>query len=268
MTLPFWKLSATGNDFVVIDHRARQLREEMLPEFAARVCALHTGVGADGLLLLEAEEQADFRMRYWNADGSKATMCGNGARALAWLARQLHLWEKQGTFIADDGQHETFEQEDILGVTLNVQPESETIQLESDQVGWHLNTGVPHLVIFSKDVQSEPVVELGRKYRYDERFLPAGTNVNFVEAEGNGIRVRTYERGVENETLACGTGVLAAATIACETQQLALPLTVRVAGGTLTVDKRNETWILWGPVEEIYTGDLHLNGRIQQYLAK
>jgi len=266
MSLPFWKLSATGNDFVVIDHREPRLQERLLPEFVSRVCARHTGVGADGLLLLESDEQADFRMRYWNADGSQATMCGNGARALAWLARELRLWDQAGTFMADDGLHRALDREGTLGVSLNVKAEGRQIQLNGTHSGWQINTGVPHLVIFTEQVADEPVVELGRKYRFDPRFQPEGTNVNFVEADEHSLRVRTYERGVENETLACGTGVLAAAAIACDTLQLPFPLTVEVAGGTLRVSRQEHEWILWGPVDRIYTGDLLLNGEIHRYL--
>lgn len=266
MRLPFWKLSATGNDFVVIDHREPRLQERLLPEFVSRVCADHTGVGADGLLLLESAERADFRMRYWNTDGSKATMCGNGARALAWLARELHLWEQAGTFVADDGLHRALDREGTLGVSLNVQTEGRQVQLDGDRSGWQINTGVPHLVIFTEQVAAEPVVKLGRKYRFDPRFQPEGTNVNFVEATEQNLRVRTYERGVEDETLACGTGVLAAASIARDTLQMVLPLTVEVAGGTLRVDRQEQEWILWGPVDQVFTGDLLLNDEIHRYL--
>lgn len=269
MGLPFWKVSATGNDFVVIDHREPKLVTARLPEFTAAVCARHTGVGADGLLLLEDAEDGtvDFRMRYLNADGSVAAMCGNGGRALAWLARQLGLWESEGSFIADDGVHRVFERNDQLGVTLMVQSDARQIALDGGRTGWYIDTGVPHLVFFTDELDREDVAGLGARYRFDRRFQPEGTNVNFIQIDGSILRIRTYERGVEDETLSCGTGILASTIIAENTSFLRLPANIEVAGGWLRVTRQKEDWVLWGDVDEVYTGEIILNGKVQEYLA-
>ncbi len=269
MGLPFWKLSATGNDFVVIDHREPKLVAARLPEFTAAVCARHTGVGADGLLLLEDEDDhaMDFRMRYLNADGSVAAMCGNGGRALAWLARQLGLWESDGHFIADDGAHRIFERDNQLGVSLMVQSEARQISLEGGRSGWYIDTGVPHLVLFTDEIAREDVLRVGARYRFDRRFQPEGTNVNFVQFDGSVLKIRTYERGVEDETLSCGTGILASVIIAEHTSSLRIPANIEVGGGPLRVTRQKEDWILWGSVDEVYTGEIILNGKVQEYLA-
>jgi len=266
MALPFWKLSATGNDFVVVDHREPFLKEETLPEFAAKACDRHFGVGADGLLLLENDLDTTFRMRYLNADGSHAAMCGNGGRALAWYARSLDLWAGEADFVADDGLHTMFENGDRLGVTLNVNPDIREIQLDNGQTGWFLNTGVPHLVFFSEHLEDENVQNLGSRYRYDEQFQPEGTNVNFIEIDEGVLRIRTYERGVEDETLACSTGMLAAAVVAVERNMLRVPISVRPHGGYIEVTERGGEWILWGTVDRVFSGELILNETVQDYL--
>ncbi len=269
MGLPFWKLSATGNDFVVIDHREPKLRAARLPEFTAVVCARRTGVGADGLLLLEdgkADEIA-FRMRYFNADGSMAAMCGNGGRALAWLARQLGLWENKGSFLAEDGLHRIFARDDHLGVSLMVQSDPRQISLDGGRTGWFLETGVPHLVLSTENLDREDVAGLGARYRFDRRFQPEGTNVNFIQIDESVLKIRTYERGVEHETLSCGTGILAATVVATQTYALSIPADIQVAGGRLRITRENIDWILWGGVDEVYTGELTLNGNVREYLA-
>lgn len=268
MTIPFRKVSATGNDFVLIDHRHPVINAERLADFARDVCALHTGVGADGVLLLENDHDADYRMIYYNADGSRGEMCGNGARALGWFARKFHLWENSGTFTAGDGEHRIFYQNGRFGVTINANASPRSIDLENGTKGWRLNTGVPHLVIFSNDVGAEDVAGVGRRYRHDERFAPAGTNVDFVERTDFGLRMRTYERGVEEETLACGTGVIASAIVAQAETGLNLPAEIQMPGGKLEVENADESWILWGGVEEIFNGELHLGGRINQYVEE
>jgi len=266
MTIPFHKVSATGNDFVLIDHRHQFLNPEQLPDFARETCAIHTGVGADGLLLLENDPETDYRMVYFNADGSRGEMCGNGARALGWFARKYRIWDTDGTFTADDGGHEVFYNKPRFGVTINANAVPEPVDLGDNSGGWQLNTGVPHLVVFSKDVDSEDVSQRGRHYRYDNRFAPAGTNVDFIERTSFGLRVRTYERGVEGETLACGTGVVASAIVAQAELGLNFPAQIRMPGGTLEVENTDNRWVLWGPVEEVFSGELHLGGRINQYV--
>ena len=267
MTIPFYKLSATGNDFVVIDHRKPFLRPDRFVEFVTTVCTPHTGVGADGILLLEASAGATWQMVYYNADGSRGEMCGNGARALAQFAAYQHLWEQHATFTADDGIHEIRRDGNRLGVTLNVSPEYSSVTLSDDRQGWFLNTGVPHLVLFSSDVDSEEVLESGRTYRFAEQFQPDGTNVNFAQLRDDHILLRTYERGVEGETLACGTGATATAIVAIDTGNLDSPVTVRTAGGEMIIRREGEQWWLWGRVQEIFRGDLLLGNTIDRYIA-
>lgn len=266
MSVPFYKLSATGNDFVVIDHRENFLRENELPEFVRTVCEYHTGVGADGLLLLENHDEADFRMRYFNGDGSHATMCGNGARAISWFARELELWKESATFIADDGMHRAETDSERIGVTLNIEPTNTAVELKDRGKAWSINTGVPHLVLFSEDVEQEKVNALGRKYRWDSRFQPEGTNVNFIQVKNGRIQVRTYERGVEGETLACGTGVMASSIIAGQELDLDFPMEITVAGGDLEVTLIEEEWMLWGEVDLIFTGNLILKNQLDKFL--
>ncbi len=266
MALPFTKLSATGNDFIVIDHRSTFLRQSAVEEFVKTICAQHTGVGADGMLLLENSDSATYRMKYYNADGSRATMCGNGSRALGRFARQLHLWEDAATFLADDGEHLIQWNDDQFGVSLNIASDFKEVKLPDLTSGWSIDTGVPHLVIFSKDVDREDVFGKGRLYRYSEQFAPQGTNVDFVEVTETQLQIRTYERGVEKETLACGTGATAAAIVAGATHQRTFPLTLETRGGLLTITREEENWMLWGTVEEVFHGELVFNGQLSQYL--
>jgi diaminopimelate epimerase len=266
MSVPFYKLSATGNDFVVIDHREKFLQENDLPEFVKRVCAYHTGVGADGLLLLENHQQADFRMRYFNGDGSHATMCGNGARAICWFARELNIWNESVTFLADDGMHRAEADTDRIGVTLNIEPSHTMVELNDRGKGWSINTGVPHLVLFSEDLEHEEVSVLGKKYRWDSQFQPEGTNVNFVQVKNGSVQVRTYERGVEDETLACGTGVMASSIIAGQESNLDFPMQITVAGGDLEVTRHEDEWMLWGEVDLIFTGNLILKNQLDKFI--
>jgi len=268
MSVSFIKLSATGNDFVVIDHRQQRLSERRLPEFAREVCRPHTGVGADGVILLEWDEESDYRMRHYNPDGSRAEMCGNGARALAWLAHGRDLWQEEGTFRADDGLHSVAQGERGIGVSLTVGEEPVRVQLSDGTPGWRVNTGVPHVVLESRDVEGTEVHRLGRQYRNDPVFGEAGANVDFIEQRGRHLRVRTYERGVESETLSCGTGALASALIAREVYNLAFPLVLETNGGNLQITGEDSVWMLWGKVEEIYSGEMKLGGRIYQYFEQ
>lgn len=266
MKIPFRKISATGNDFVVIDHRHRFLSKEHLGDFAREICTYHTGIGADGVLLLENTTKADYRMHYFNSDGSRGEMCGNGARALAWFAHLHNLWDTTGEFIADDGKHQVFREKESFGVTLNVESAGQKVDLDDGEVGWMINTGVPHLVLFTGDVASENVIERGHRLRYDARFTPAGINVDFVQVNDDILQMRTYERGVEQETLACGTGVTAAALIAADKFGLSFPIQIHMPGGRLDVRKIEGEWSLWGSVEEVFTGKLNVMTRIRPYM--
>ena len=268
-SLPFVKMSGAGNDFVVIDNRS--LGRALTREQIAFLCDRHFGIGADGLLAVEPADQseADFRMRYYNADGGEAEMCGNGARCFARFVHPLRRAQAEkvrfltpaglitGEYVSDE-------------VRINLTAPTETRVNQRADFGWgeieyhFMNTGVPHAVVYIPDVEQAEVVAHGRAIRRSPIF-PRGTNVNFVQVTDSGkLIVRTYERGVEDETLACGTGVVAAALLTNRVQRLALPLCVKVRGGdVLTVDARTEgdafhDVTLTGPATEVFSGEIKI----------
>jgi diaminopimelate epimerase len=267
--LPFVKMSGAGNDFVVIDNRAG--RHELSVAQIARLCDRRFGVGADGLLAVEPapDAGADFRMRYYNADGGEAEMCGNGARCFARFVQTMpRANAAQVRFLTPAGLITG----DYLGqeVRVNLTAPTETRLRQRADFGWgeieyhFMNTGVPHVVIYVPDTEQADVVAQGRAIRRSPVF-PRGTNVNFTQVvDGQNLIVRTYERGVEDETLACGTGVTAAALLTHLVHQLALPLRVKVRGGdVLTVggQPEGETFrevTLTGPAVEVFSGEIRL----------
>jgi diaminopimelate epimerase len=266
--LRFTKMNGAGNDFVMIDNRSGAL--QLAPEQISRLCDRHRGVGADGVLLLEpATNGADFRMRYYNADGGEAEMCGNGARCFARYA----------SHVAGSGERISFETPaGVIGATLN----GELVCLEMSEPkdlrlgikislpgktveGHFVNSGVPHVVIPVPSLDEVDVRELGRSVRRHELFAPKGANVNFLERLGDRrIAIRTYERGVENETLACGTGVVASALIFAATTKTDGPIGVRVRGGSeLKVaferaDEHFKNVTLTGPAEFVFEGTIEI----------
>jgi diaminopimelate epimerase len=271
MNLSFTKMNGAGNDFVMLDNRDAALA--LTGEQIARLCDRHRGVGADGVLIVEpARSGADFRMRYYNADGGEAEMCGNGARCFARYARR----------VSGHGAEEiSFETEaGVIGARClgeNVQidmsaPHSHAAVTTLDADGVPLpvhfiNTGVPHAVIFVQYLEPTDVERLGAAIRYHDHFAPRGTNVNFVQVRALGeISVRTYERGVEGETLACGTGVVACALIHHLETNAPSPVSIVVRGGdTLRVgfepgdvpgEFRKVT--LTGPADFVFDGGVTL----------
>lgn len=217
-TINFYKITAAGNDFVLIDNRRKVVPRDA-SRYAKIWCDRKFGIGADGLLLLEKSATADFRMRYFNSDGSPAAMCGNGGRSIARFAHLLGVAQKKMSFESDAGLMRA----EILGKNVRLwlsEPKDARLDF-SVKAGKReldvsfINTGVPHAVIFVNDIEKADVHELGQQVRYHRAFAPAGTNVDFVQVKDNHtLAVRTYERGVEGETLACGTGVTASAIIA------------------------------------------------------
>ena len=264
--LEFTKMSGSGNDFLVIDNRAGAVKAGTEADFARRVCPRGPAVGADGVLLLEKSAKADFRMRIINADGSEAEMCGNGARCIAVFAHAIGAAGKEMSF------------ETLAGIIRGyITPNGSKVQLtdaarpraEKDvpfcgltKDIYFTNTGVPHAVLPVDDLEKVQVVEWGRAIRRHERFAPAGTNANFIAREGDGIAVRTYERGVEDETLACGTGSTASALAAHVLWNLPSPNADRTRGGTiLNIHFKAEGSLmtgvhLEGPAEIVYYGKL------------
>lgn len=264
-TIHFTKMSGTGNDFIVFDNRSGFFTGKE-SEFFERICRRRISVGADGVLLVEGSESADIRMRYFNRDGRESTMCGNGARCVGFFAWEKKIVDKKAFRLeASDGVHMV----DVLGewVTLGMmKPRDFRFDLgilkEAEFTeGGFINTGVPHYVLFVDKLDVIDVTGMGSFYRSHEAF-PEGTNVNFVQCMGkNRIRVRTYERGVEEETLSCGTGCVASAVIAAKRYGYDSAIAVMTRGGELTVgfDACFEEVSLAGLVEIVYEGELPLS---------
>lgn len=208
MQLQFYKYQGTGNDFIIIDNRNSVFDRNNF-ELVARLCDRRFGIGADGLMLLQNKEGYDFEMVYYNADGNEGSMCGNGGRCIVEFARTLGLTKEETLFYAVDGEHEALVRPGYISLKMQ-----DVKEIEQNGAYCFLNTGSPHYVAFVNDLKNYPVVEEGKRVRYNERFNAEGTNVNFIEETGAQLFVRTYERGVENETYSCGTGVTASAIVA------------------------------------------------------
>ena len=220
-SIPFVKMQGSGNDFILIDNRPRHLDPGDLDDFVPRVCRRAKSVGADGFILLEESARADFRWHFFNADGSRAEMCGNGSRCAARWAHALGIAPAQLEFETDAGVISAVVKGRKVKVRLTDPTSMEwDVRLPSNGRDLHLqtlNTGVPHAVGFVEDLEGCDVVEVGRYVRHHARFQPAGTNMNFAKVMERGrIAIRTYERGVEDETLACGTGAVASALASTE----------------------------------------------------
>lgn len=257
MTIHFYKYQGTGNDFVMIDNRVSlwQLSEAQIQA----ICERRTGIGADGLILLENDPEADFRMIYYNADGKESSMCGNGGRCITAFAHHLGIIDAKTTFRAIDGMHEALIQEGIISLHMK---DVSTIDHQKNYT--ILDTGSPHLVIFIDDVASVNVFEEGRKYRQLPAFMPKGINVNFVQQQGEKLMVRTYERGVEAETLSCGTGVTAAAIAHSKLDLGTFKIPIQTPGGALEVSFRKTSartadniWLI-GPADFVFEGNIKL----------
>lgn len=233
--LHFYKMSGSGNDFIIVDNFDGKHNFEFFKGITPKVCNRNNGVGADGLIALNKEHGMDFRWDFFNSDGSVAEMCGNGARCAARLFSRLHK-KKEITFMTLSGTIDASVNGDVVKVRLSEPscfvPDLE-IYVDGEVVkGSFINTGVPHFVMIVDDIENVPVKEIGSKIRFHERFSPAGTNVNFAGHPGGAkIKVRTYERGVEDETLACGTGACASALVCGRAGLVSSPVGVITSGG-------------------------------------
>ncbi len=241
MTLQFAKMTGAGNDFIVIDDRKNSVGEDAR-EMAKQLCRRRLSVGADGLILVLPSSRCDFRMRYFNADGSEADMCGNGGRCVARFVRERGIAGDEMCFESRSGTHKASIIDDREVRLAMTDPRAILLDFEltlkGERVRVHrVNTGVPHAVLEVDDLGSFPVVEAGRAIREHRKFMPEGTNVDFVRVTGPGsISLRTYERGVEDETLACGTGAVASAVVMAAKGRVSPPVSVLTRGGfTLTV---------------------------------
>ena len=261
--IAFHKMQGCGNDFVIIDNRKLNVPVAVMPEWAKRVCAKCFGVGADGLIFLEdapAGSGLDYRWHFYNADGSRAEMCGNGARCAARLAHLLGMATANHTLGTDAGgvaaQVLTSGQVKVrltppkdlrLGAELDVEGQKLTVHF--------VNTGVPHAVVFLEDVSLVNVKKLGRAIRFHEAFAPAGTNANFVTVKGPGaLLLRTYERGVEDETYACGTGACASAMVAKALGLTGAEVDVTTSGGEVLGVDVTDGVVLRGAAEVVFSG--------------
>jgi diaminopimelate epimerase len=273
----FAKMSGTGNDFIIIDHRQPFISEADLAEFVRLVCRRRFSVGADGLILIEDSETADFRWQFYNGDGSRAEMCGNGARCAARFAYEKNIAPAAMRFETDAGEIEAFIL-DVSGESVKIRltaPEDLRLNIplsigRVEQTLHFINTGVPHTVVLVNDAGMIPVADWGREIRFHETFQPAGTNANFTQVlPGDTLMVRTYERGVEGETMACGTGAVASALVAVLLEQANPPVTVITSGGERLTIHFSVTGVgserqldpaagifLEGPVHRIYEGEM------------
>lgn len=263
MQIKFYKYQGTGNDFIIIDNRKNKFPKENT-HLVAFLCDRKFGVGADGLMLLENKKGYDFEMVYYNSDGKQSTMCGNGGRCLVAFAYHLNIVKKKAKFIAVDGEHDAeiiAKDGNALQVKLKMQDVNKIETINNDLF---LNTGSPHYIKFVKDLNNIKLFEEGQKVRYSNLFKKEGTNVNFLEYKNNCLQVRTYERGVENETLSCGTGVTAAALAYAYLQKNKKfnNINIETPGGALKVyfnqkskDSFNNIW-LEGPATLVFEGKI------------
>jgi diaminopimelate epimerase len=258
----FYKYQGAGNDFVIVDNRDLHFDSGNV-QLVSFLCDRRFGIGADGLMLLEKDAQTQFRMRYYNSDGREVSMCGNGGRCIAAFAVHQNIVNDPSHFVfnAMDGLHEaSYDGKDTVSLKM-----IDVNGVEAHDKGYFMNTGVPHHVIFVEDIRLVDVYNIGKEIRYSEKYAPAGTNVNFVSIKSDdAIVVRTYERGVENETLACGTGVVASVIASSLKLGKGEQFDVDVEGGTMKVtfkkvsdQKFEDVWLI-GPAQFVFKGEIEL----------
>jgi diaminopimelate epimerase len=253
----FFKFQGAGNDFILFDNRNITF-DGTDNKLIEKLCNRKFGIGADGLMLLQNTNGYDFEMKFYNCDGFSANMCGNGARCIVAFAKKLGIIEGKALFIAPDGEHEAILNNNLVSVKL-----TDANGITKFGNDYFLNTGVPHFVKFVEDIDSVDVYTEGKALRFDKQFGKDGANVNFVQIQDKHIKIRTYERGVENETLACGTGIAAAAIAVAEKRGLAnTKIKVKARGGVLSVslelvssDNAVNVW-LEGPAEFVFSGNI------------
>ena len=259
MTVKFYKYQGTGNDFILIDNRTYGLTKERAA--IEKLCDRRFGIGADGLIYLQNKAGYDFEMVYFNSDGNESSMCGNGGRCLIQFARYMGIITTHCKFMAIDGEHEG---QIFLDGTVSLKMK-DVDAIENYNNDYVLNTGSPHYVQFANEVRNLKVVDEAQKIRYADRFKQEGINVNFVEKKSaNELFVRTYERGVEGETLSCGTGVVASAlAFASKNGTLMNEVTIETPGGNLhvkfePVGRGYRNIYLIGPAEKVFEGEVEI----------
>ena len=265
--IPFYKMSGAGNDFIIIDNRNQIVADIELSRFITNVCRRKMSAGADGLILIEDSDKYDFRWRFFNSDGSNAEMCGNGARCAARFAQVNGIAGTRLSFETEAGVVSAQIKEGRVKVKM---PDPSDLKLayplklseDSLEIS-SINTGVPHVVVMVEQVADLDVVALGREIRFHKAFAPAGTNANFAQrGQGNAIEIRTYERGVEDETLACGTGAIACAIISASRFKMNSPVDVKTRSGVFlsihfdAAEGQFNEIFMEGDARIIYTGEL------------
>jgi diaminopimelate epimerase len=258
MVIPFNKYHGTGNDFIIIDNR-KSLFNPADTKLINRLCHRRFGIGADGLILISTLKDYDFEMKYFNSDGNEGSMCGNGGRCAAWFAYKSGIAGNKQRFLTFDGKHEALILNELVRLQMN-----NVAGFSLVNGSYFLNTGSPHFVKFIKNVKDFDVFNEGKELRWSEKFAPDGTNVNFAEVFDYGIFVRTFERGVEDETLSCGTGVTASAIASVLAGYFDTNIVhVKTLGGNLSVefkvnkDKITDIW-LSGPATFVYDGKIEV----------
>lgn len=255
MRIDFFKYQGTGNDFIMIDDRNAQLQFSSAD--IQQLCNRKFGIGADGIILLRNHAEVDFEMVYYNSDGSQS-FCGNGSRCALAFAKYLGIFDVEATFIAIDGKHNGKAENDIYATKMG-----DVSEVEVGNGFYFVHTGSPHYMVWKDELDQFDIIKEAREIRYNNRFKQEGTNVNFVQdLPNNQLRVRTYERGVEDETLSCGTGVTAVAIANAIRKDSATKETLlKVEGGELTIrfDRTENTftniWLI-GPAEFVFKGSI------------
>jgi diaminopimelate epimerase len=261
MNIQFSKYQGTGNDFIVIDDRKKKFPKNE-SDLVMFLCDRRFGIGGDGLMLLQESDTFDFKMVYFNSDGKESTMCGNGGRCIAAFAKKSGIFHDKCAFEAIDGEHQvTIETDEQVNLKM-----TDVKKIETDNANYFLDTGSPHYVVPVDSLDNYDVISEGRKIRYNARFKALGTNVNFYQQKGNGlVSVRTYERGVENETYSCGTGAVASAISAALVNTTDnSSVDIQTKGGNLqvkftrNVDNTFSNIWLKGPATFVFSGQIEV----------
>jgi diaminopimelate epimerase len=256
VTIPFYKYQGTGNDFILIDKTSNpSISYSADPNFIKNLCDRKFGIGADGIIFLQPHSDYDFEMVYYNPDGSQS-LCGNGSRCAVHLASQLGIISDKATFLAIDGPHQAYIQDGLIQIDMQ-----DVTGIQVIGHDYFLNTGSPHYVRLVEELEEIDIIHIAEAINNSEAFQNSRTNVNFVKLEKNNhISMRTYERGVNNETLSCGTGAVAAALVASE-KGYTSPIHVRTRGGKLSVSFHKQKNIynnisLIGPATQVFQGQI------------
>ena len=265
MNQKFYKYEGAGNDFIVLDNRNKHFTFHQNPELVRKMCDRHFGIGADGLMILQLKDGFDFEMLYYNADGNPGSMCGNGGRCITAFAKHLNIITDETNFLAVDGHHyaKISENGNLVSLKMN-----DVSHISKDKEAYVLNTGSPHYVLQVKNLANKNVFKDGGAIRYSNQYSRDGINVNFVEDMDDHYYVRTYERGVENETYACGTGVTAVAMAMAKMKNKtgSISTSLAVQGGNLSVnfkfdgEKFTEVF-LEGPATFVFEGSAIFNSK-------